>query len=110
VAKHAEALAHGFGALLCRVRSARSGRVVLEFVRGDALAAIIRAAPIPAQPDLKALPIGRREDGLPWLIKLHGTHMLIARAHRGRESLAAVGPGPGTVPAPTGRAGPGAGG
>src|SRR5271157_4468855 len=43
VAKHAEALAHGFGALLCRVRTARSGRVVLEFVRRDALAAIVPA-------------------------------------------------------------------
>ncbi len=40
IARHAEALAHGFGALLCRVRTARSGRVVLEFVRRDALAAM----------------------------------------------------------------------
>ena len=47
-AKHAENLAHGFGALLCRVRTAKSGRVVLEFVRRDALAAIIPALPIPA--------------------------------------------------------------
>jgi S-DNA-T family DNA segregation ATPase FtsK/SpoIIIE len=41
--------------------------VVLEFVRRDALAAVIPAQPIPARPDLKALPVGRREDGLPWL-------------------------------------------
>jgi S-DNA-T family DNA segregation ATPase FtsK/SpoIIIE len=47
LARHTEALAHGFGALLCRVRSARSGRVVLEFVRRDALAAIVPALPIP---------------------------------------------------------------
>ena len=39
LARCAENLAHGFGALLCRVRTARSGRVVLEFVRRDALAA-----------------------------------------------------------------------
>ena len=39
-ARRADALAHGFGALLCRVRSALSGvAVVLEFVRRDALAA-----------------------------------------------------------------------
>ncbi len=38
VAKRAENLAHGFGAMLCRVRTARSGAVVLEFVRRDALA------------------------------------------------------------------------
>jgi len=88
VAKHADALAHGFGALLCRVRTARSGRVVLEFVRRDALAAIVPALPIPAVPDLKALPVGRREDGLPWLVKLHGTHVLVAGATgAGKASL-----------------------
>ena len=64
-AKCAENLAQGFGALLCRVRSARSGRVVLEFVRRDALAAVIPVLPIPPTPDLEALPVGRREDGLP---------------------------------------------
>ena len=48
-ARRAEALAHGFGALLCRVRSARPGWLVLEFVRRDALAAIIPALPIPAR-------------------------------------------------------------
>jgi S-DNA-T family DNA segregation ATPase FtsK/SpoIIIE len=84
----AENLAHGFGALLCRIRSARSGRVVLEFVRRDALAAIIPALPIPDCPDLKALPIGRQEDGLPWLVRLHGTHVLVAGATgAGKASL-----------------------
>jgi S-DNA-T family DNA segregation ATPase FtsK/SpoIIIE len=88
IAKCAENLAHGFGALLCRVRSARSGRVVLEFVRRDALAALIPAVPIPASSDLKALPVGRREDGLPWLVRLHGTHVLIAGATgAGKASL-----------------------
>ena len=87
-AKHAENLAHGFGALLCRVRTARSGAVLLEFVRRDALAAIVPAHPIPVHPDLKALPVGRREDGLPWLVKLHGTHVLIAGATgAGKASL-----------------------
>ena len=88
VAKHADALAHGFGAMLCRVRTAKSGRVVLEFVRRDALAVIVPALPIPAHPDLKALPVGRREDGLPWLVRLHGTHVLIAGATgAGKASL-----------------------
>ena len=72
-AARADILAHGFGAMLCRVRSARSGAVVLEFVRRDALATVIPALPIPALADLKALPVGRREDGLPWLVRLHGT-------------------------------------
>jgi DNA segregation ATPase FtsK/SpoIIIE, S-DNA-T family len=87
-ADHAENLAHGFGAMLCRVRSARSGAVVLEFIRRDALAALVPALPIPAHPDLKALPVGKREDGLPWLVRLHGTHVLIAGATgAGKASL-----------------------
>ena len=87
-AEHAENLAHGFGALLCRVRTARSGAVLLEFVRRDALAALVPAHPVPVRPDLKALPVGRREDGLPWLVKLHGTHVLIAGATgAGKASL-----------------------
>ena len=87
-AKCADNLAQGFGALLCRVRTARSGRVVLEFVRRDALAAPITAVPVPAHPDLKALPVGRREDGLPWLVRLHGTHVLVAGATgAGKASL-----------------------
>jgi DNA segregation ATPase FtsK/SpoIIIE, S-DNA-T family len=87
-ADHAENLAHGFGALLCRVRSARSGRVVLEFVRRDALAAVVPALPVPAYPDLRALPVGRREDGLPWCVRLRGTHVLVAGATgAGKASL-----------------------
>src|SRR5208283_2822604 len=87
-AQRAENLAHGFGAMLCRVRTARSGAVLLEFVRRDALAAIVPALPVPAHPDLRALPVGRREDGLPWLVKLHGTHVLIAGATgAGKASL-----------------------
>ena len=42
-ADHADNLVHGFGALLCRVRTARSGAVVLEFIRRDALAALVPA-------------------------------------------------------------------
>ncbi len=54
--------------------------VVLELVRRDALAAVIPALPIPAVTDLRALPVGRREDGGPFTIRLHGTHLLIAGA------------------------------
>jgi S-DNA-T family DNA segregation ATPase FtsK/SpoIIIE len=87
-AARADNLAHGFGAMLCRVRTARSGAVVLEFVRRDALALIVSALPIPDHPDLKALPVGKREDGLPWLVRLHGTHVLIAGATgAGKASL-----------------------
>jgi S-DNA-T family DNA segregation ATPase FtsK/SpoIIIE len=87
-ARGADNLAHAFGAMLCRVRSARPGVVVLEFVRRDALAAVVLALPVPARPDLTALPVGRREDGLPWHIRLHGTHVLIAGATgSGKASL-----------------------
>jgi DNA segregation ATPase FtsK/SpoIIIE, S-DNA-T family len=88
VAEVADNLAHGFGAILCRVRTAKSGAVVLEFVRRDALAAIVRPAPIQAYPDLRALEVGMREDGLPWLVRLHGTHVLVAGATgAGKASL-----------------------
>jgi S-DNA-T family DNA segregation ATPase FtsK/SpoIIIE len=84
----AENLAHGFGALLCRVRTARAGGVVLEFVRRDALAQVVPPAPISPAPDLRVLEVGRREDGLPWLMRLHGTHVLVAEAtEAGKASL-----------------------
>jgi S-DNA-T family DNA segregation ATPase FtsK/SpoIIIE len=79
-AARAENLAHGFGAMLCRVRTARPGFLILEFVRRDALAAVIPGIAITAHVDLKALPVGRREDGSAWLVRLHGTHLLIAGA------------------------------
>jgi S-DNA-T family DNA segregation ATPase FtsK/SpoIIIE len=88
VAARADNLAHGFGAILCRVRSYRPGAIILELVRRDALAAIIPALPIPAHVNLRALPVGRREDGLPWTIRLQGTHLLIAGATgAGKASL-----------------------
>ncbi|MGO9079856.1 MAG: FtsK/SpoIIIE domain-containing protein [Streptosporangiaceae bacterium] len=87
-AAKADNLAESFGVLLCRIRSARRGWVVLEMVRRDALAAIIPALPIPAHADLRALPVGRREDGTLWLIKLRGTHVLIGGATgAGKASL-----------------------
>jgi S-DNA-T family DNA segregation ATPase FtsK/SpoIIIE len=87
-ANRAQNLAHGFGAALCRVRSAAPGAVVLEFIRRDALAAIIAALPIPLHVDLRALPVGRREDGQPWTLRVHGTHVLIAGATgAGKASL-----------------------
>jgi len=81
-ADRAEELAHGFGARTCRVRTATPGSVVLELVRRDALADPIPALLIPqaADVDLRALPVGRREDGNEFTLRLHGTHLLIAGA------------------------------
>lgn len=73
-------LAHGLGVLSCRVRTGAPGLIILELVRRDALAAIIAALPIPARTDLRALAVGRREDGAVLTIRLHGTHVLIAGA------------------------------
>jgi DNA segregation ATPase FtsK/SpoIIIE, S-DNA-T family len=87
-AARADNLAHGFGAILCRIRSASPGGLVLEFVRRDALAAIIPALAITARADLRALPVGRREDGQVWVVRVHGTHVLIAGATgAGKASL-----------------------
>ena len=81
-ADRAEELAHGFGAHVCRVRAAAPGNVLLELVRRDALAEPIPALPIPdpAAVDLRALPVGRCEDGSLCTLRLHGTHLLIAGA------------------------------
>ena len=76
--KHAVNLAHGLGALTCRIRTAPPGHVIIELVRRDVLTAIIPALPIPARCDLRSLAVGRREDGLPWTVRLHGTHVLAA--------------------------------
>jgi DNA segregation ATPase FtsK/SpoIIIE, S-DNA-T family len=73
-------LAHAFGAQLCRVRDARPGRVTLEFVRSDTLAEPISALPVDPVVNLAALPVGQREDGQRWLLRLLGSHVLIAGA------------------------------
>jgi DNA segregation ATPase FtsK/SpoIIIE, S-DNA-T family len=73
-------LAHAFGAELCRVRDGAPGLVVLELVRADTLADPIPALPVPVSADLAGLPVGRMENGGPWLLRLLGTHVLIAGA------------------------------
>jgi len=79
-ADRAENLAHAFKVSLCRVRSAAPGMVTLELVRADTLSQPIPALPIRAEVDLSALPVGRCENGSPWLLRLLATHVLIAGA------------------------------
>jgi len=79
-AARAGGLAHGFRVHLCRVRSSAPGQVVLELVRRDALASPMPALPVPIVTDLRALPVGKREDGGLFSIRLQGTHLLIAGA------------------------------
>lgn len=77
-ADRADNLAHGFGAMACRIRTAGPGAVTVELVRRDALAAIIPALPVPEHTNLQALHVGGREDGTPCAIRLHGSHVLLA--------------------------------
>jgi S-DNA-T family DNA segregation ATPase FtsK/SpoIIIE len=79
-ADRAGQLAHAFGAMLCRVRTDAPGSVVLELVRADTLADPIPALPIQDGTDLSGLPVGIRENGAAWLLRLLGTHVLIAGA------------------------------
>ena len=106
-ADRAEGLAHGFRAHLCRVRTAAPGMIVLELVRRDALADPIPALPIPEQTDLRALPVGRCEDGS----AIHAPAARHAPADRGAtgagKRLLPVGPDPGHAPRHGRRAGPG---
>lgn len=74
----AEALAHSFGARTCRARSVRPGVIALEFVRVDPLGKALTALPIREPADLEALALGVREDGSPWLVRMLGTHLLVA--------------------------------
>jgi S-DNA-T family DNA segregation ATPase FtsK/SpoIIIE len=94
---HVENLAHGFGSRTCRIRTAKRsggrwrrragqewpGRVWLEFVRADALGKPLPGLPVASaeyEVDLCGLPVGRREDSSPWLLRLLGTHVLVAGA------------------------------
>ncbi|MEU8200602.1 FtsK/SpoIIIE domain-containing protein [Streptosporangium sp. NPDC049046] len=73
-------LAHGFGAQSCRVSVARSGRLLLVFPRRDPLATPLAAVPVPAEASVGPVEVGTCEDGKPWLLKVHGTHVLVAGA------------------------------
>jgi S-DNA-T family DNA segregation ATPase FtsK/SpoIIIE len=79
-ADRADNLAHAFGARLCRVRDVVPGALTLELVRVDTLAEPIPALPVAAEVDLTGLPVGRCENGSPWLLRLISTHVLIAGA------------------------------
>lgn len=70
-------LAHGFAAPSCRVVTNGPRDITLEFRRHDTLAEPLDALPVPHTPDLAALPVGKREDGTAWKLRLHGTHVLI---------------------------------
>lgn len=70
-------------AAYCReVRVARDPRraqlVHVDVIRRDTLRDHLTALPVPDVANLAAVRVGQREDGLPWLVRLLGTHILIA--------------------------------
>ncbi|MET8145369.1 FtsK/SpoIIIE domain-containing protein [Sphaerisporangium sp. NPDC005288] len=75
-----EHLAHGFGSTSCRVGVERAGRLTLTFPRHDPLIVPIPAVPISETASVGPVEIGMCEDGSPYLLKVHGTHVLIAGA------------------------------
>jgi S-DNA-T family DNA segregation ATPase FtsK/SpoIIIE len=81
-ARRLDALAHGFGARSCQVRELprRPGYLQLIVGRRDPLAAVVAALPVPEVTDAGAVPVGRREDGTPWTVRLRGSHTLVAGA------------------------------
>jgi S-DNA-T family DNA segregation ATPase FtsK/SpoIIIE len=76
----AEALANTFGALSCRVRVDRPGRIWLDFMRHDPLVPVVPALDVAEPVDLTALPLGIREAGQTWTLRLLGTHVLVGGA------------------------------
>lgn len=90
--KVADRLAATFEALDCRVRSiprrslfgkgtGRPSRVLeLWFLVEDPLTELVPLFDVPARPNLKALPLAKQEDGLPWALRLLATHVLIVGA------------------------------
>jgi DNA segregation ATPase FtsK/SpoIIIE, S-DNA-T family len=81
-ARRLDALAHGFGARSCQVRELprRPGYLQLVVGRRDPLATVVEALPVPEVTDVGAVPVGRREDGTPWTVRLRGSHTLVAGA------------------------------
>jgi DNA segregation ATPase FtsK/SpoIIIE, S-DNA-T family len=81
-ARRLDALAHGFGARSCQVRELprRPGYLQLVVGRRDPLATVVEALPVPDVTDVGAVPVGRREDGTPWTVRLRGSHTLVAGA------------------------------
>jgi hypothetical protein len=76
-----ERLAHTFGALGTRVSAGdRPDRVVIVLRRRDALAATVAPFAVAAVPDFTALPLGMREDGKTYTLRLYGTQVLVVGA------------------------------
>jgi S-DNA-T family DNA segregation ATPase FtsK/SpoIIIE len=79
VTKIVEPLAFATDSLGCRVRPEPRGSLVwIELLRRDPLLRPIPALSIRANVDLRAVPVGRCEDGSTWTLPVLGTHVLVA--------------------------------
>ena len=81
-ARKADALAVAFGVREARVTTSGPGSVWIELHRTDVLADTICPLQVQPEPDvnLAGIPVGRHEEGTPWLFSLWQTHVLIAGA------------------------------
>jgi S-DNA-T family DNA segregation ATPase FtsK/SpoIIIE len=79
-ARRRDALAHAFAARSCQVCELprRPGYIRLVVGRLDPLGPLVPALAVPEAVDLAAVPVGRREDGAPWAVRLRGSHTLVA--------------------------------
>ncbi|GAB3456778.1 FtsK/SpoIIIE domain-containing protein [Kineococcus endophyticus] len=77
LATAAETLGAACGAWSCRVRKTGPRTAVVTWLYGDPLAQVVTPLPIPQVLDASAVPVGLREDGQPWLLRLAATHVLI---------------------------------
>jgi S-DNA-T family DNA segregation ATPase FtsK/SpoIIIE len=80
-AKVSERLAHTFGVRAVKAMPGpKVGTVVLALLRGDPLAKLVGPLAVAGTPDFTALPLGRREDGETYCLKLFGTQVLVVGA------------------------------
>jgi S-DNA-T family DNA segregation ATPase FtsK/SpoIIIE len=80
-AKASERLAHTFGVRQVKAVPGRAyGTVLLILLRGDPLTRTVLPLPVVAVPDFTALPIGLREDGHTYQLRLFSTQVLIVGA------------------------------
>lgn len=80
LAKVSEGIRHSYRADSCRVRAAeKPGETWVLLRKGEPLANVIPALPIPASVDLERVPAGVTEDGDPWQLSVRGAaHLLLA--------------------------------
>ncbi|WP_432561487.1 hypothetical protein [Kineococcus sp. SYSU DK003] len=73
----AENLGAACGAWSCRVRRTGPRAGTITWLYGDPLARVVDPLPVPDVLDASAVPVGLREDGQLWLLRLAGTHVLV---------------------------------